>query len=273
MKHNMIEIETYSEDITCIKTGSPMPNSDGPIMWAFSYKLLNTLFDTGCANAKEEVRQYLEDKIIDAVYISHSHEDHSGCVDLFEGRAPVYAWKSTVDVLREPPEIPEFFKWAWGQNVPFKEVQPMPESFEVGKYHFDVVELPGHGNDMVGFYEPDYNWLFSADAVPVPTRKYIAMPDENLPRMILTLERLQTMDIEILFDSHRGPIESPREHIQNRIDYLKDAKVKVRKMHEEGLNYQEIMERLDITPPWYVEMTADRFAVKFFIESLIHDSP
>jgi len=269
----MIEIEPYSEDITCIKTGSPMPGSDRPIMWTYSYKLLNTLFDIGCSNAKDEFKQYLENMTIDAVYITHSHEDHCGCADLLDGKAPIYAWKSTIDILKHPPEIPEFFQWAWGQNIPIKEVFSMPKSFDVGRYSFDIVELPGHGTDMIGFYEPDQKWLFSADSVPVPTRKFIGMPDENYPRIIKTLEKVLTLEIEILFDAHRGPIQTPREHIQKRIDFLKKTHTRIKELHAEGLNIQQIMEKMDFTPPWYVEMTSDRFAVEFFVKSMIHDSP
>ena len=267
----MIEIEPYNEDITSIKTATVMPDGGHPIMWAYSYKVLNALFDAGCANARDEFKQYIEDKTIDAVYISHSHEDHCGCVDILDRDTLVYAWKSAVDVLRNPPETPEFFQRVWGQNIPIQDVQHMPETFDVGKYHFELVELPGHGKDMVGFYESDHMWLCSADAVPVPTRKYIAMPDENLPRMIVTLEKIQTLEIETLFDAHRGPIQSPREHIQKRIDYLKETQVRVKEMHEEGLDYQQMMERLELSPPWYIEMTKDRFAVEFFLRSLIED--
>ena len=149
----------------------------------------------------------------------------------------------------------------------------MPETFDVGPYHFEIVDLSGHQEDMVGFYEPEQKWFFSADGVPLPTRKYIAMPDENVPKMITTMERIQELEIEILFDGHRGPIQSPREHIQKRIDYLNDTQVKVKEMHEEGLEIQQMMEKLELSPPWYIEMTKDRFAVEFFIKSLINDSP
>ena len=268
----MIEIEPYGDDITCIKTAT---SQDGghPIMWVYIYKILDTLFDAGCANARAEIQEYVSSVNIDSVYISHSHEDHCGCVDIFDGKAPVYAWKSAIDLLRNPPELPEFFQFVWGQPLPIPTVEEMPNSFDVGKFHFEIIELPGHLEDMIGFFEPNRKWLFSADAVPLPSRKYIAMPDENVPRMIATMERIQSMEIEILFDSHRGPIQSPHDHIQKRIDYLKETQHRVKEMHEEGLDYSQMMEKLELSPPWYVEMTKDRFAVEFFLRSLIQDEP
>jgi glyoxylase-like metal-dependent hydrolase (beta-lactamase superfamily II) len=269
----MIEIEPFNDDITAIKTATQGPDGSHPIMWAYSYKVLNTLFDAGAANAREEFREYFKDKTIDAVYISHLHEDHIGCADIFDGKVPIYAWKSAIDELHNPMELPEFFQWVWGQPLPVKEVTPMPETFDVESYHFKIIEIPGHQEDMVGFYEPDHKWFFSADGVPLPTRKYIAMPDENVPLMITSMERIQSLEIEILFDAHRGPIPSPREHIQKRIDYLKETQARVREMYKEGLDIPQMMEKLELSPPWYIEMTKDRFAVEFFIKSLIRDSP
>ena len=78
----------------------------------------------------------------------------------------------------------------WGQPEPVEDVEPMPPTFSVGNWQFEVVPLPGHYEGMVGFYEKEKGWLFSADAVPLPSRRQIAMPEENVPQMIATMERL-----------------------------------------------------------------------------------
>ncbi|MFW9927474.1 MAG: hypothetical protein ACFFDM_12045, partial [Candidatus Thorarchaeota archaeon] len=133
------------------------------------------------------------------------------------------------------------------------------------------IPLPGHGQQMVGFYEPNRKWLFSADSVPVPSRKVIGMPDENVPLMVETLEKIAKMDIEILFDSHRGPITSPKEHIQTRIDFLKDIQVKIKKLHDEGKTIPEIQELLSLGGPWYLELTTGRFGIDIFLKSVLFD--
>ena len=97
------------------------------------------------------------------------------------------------------------------------------------------------------------------------------MPDENIHVMIKTLEKIAEMDIEILFDSHRGPITSPQEHVQARIDFLKDMRVKVLKLHKEGKTIPEIQEALELTGPWYLKMTQGRFGIDIFLNSLIFD--
>ncbi|MFW9932682.1 MAG: MBL fold metallo-hydrolase [Candidatus Thorarchaeota archaeon] len=268
----MFEKESFNDDIIGLKTATAGPDGNA-IMWVYAYHIGNSMFDACCGNSRTELETYLSKRQINDVYISHAHEDHFGCVDLFAGKADVYAWKSGIDLLREPIEIGEFFQYVWGQPKPIKDVRPMQETFAIGDYRFEVIEVPGHMKDMVAFFEPDRKWLFSSDAVPLPSRKYIAMPDENIPRMIKSMEHIQTLGIEILFDSHRGPIESPSEHIQRRIDYLKETQGKVKEMHNDGLSYSDMIEKLEIEPPWYIEMTKDRFSVEFFLRSLLEDEP
>ncbi|NHJ15253.1 MAG: hypothetical protein EAX95_16350, partial [Candidatus Thorarchaeota archaeon] len=68
---------------------------------------------------------------------------------------------------------------------------------------------------------------------------------------------IQSLDLEILFDSHRGPIEKPAEHIQRRIDYLREFQREVKQLHERGKSVEEIQEALGLEGPWYLELIAD----------------
>ncbi|MFW9799666.1 MAG: MBL fold metallo-hydrolase [Candidatus Thorarchaeota archaeon] len=265
----MIEIVPYDDSVTCIKTASEI---DGDvIMWAYSFLIGDTLFDAGCPNAIEEFKEFASGHQIKKVYISHAHEDHSGCCSALADNAEIYATPPVAKALREPEELTDFFVMVWGQPDPVEKVLPMPDRFSVGDLNFGVMPLPGHNEDMVGFYEPENGWLFSADAVPLPSRMRMAMSDENLPQTIATLEKIQELDLTVLFDSHRGPVESPREHIQIRIDYLKDLQNKVKELDEKGRSIQEIQEDLQFEGPWYVELTKGRFGVDYVIRSLIYD--
>jgi glyoxylase-like metal-dependent hydrolase (beta-lactamase superfamily II) len=267
----MLEIEPYGKDVICIKTGS---GQDGEvIMWSYSYMIGDALFDAGCANAREEFAEALREYHVESLYISHTHEDHVGACSTLEDDVTIYATPAATEELQNPIDLSEFFRTVWGQPDPVSKIEPMPDEFDIGDFHFDVIPLPGHKADMVGFYEPNRKWLFSADAVPVPTRKKIAMPDENIAELIVTLERIYEMDLEILFDSHRGPIENPKEHIKARIDFLKEFRSQARALHAEGKSIEEIQESLELDGPWYLELTKDRFGIHFMISSIIHDEP
>ncbi len=152
-------------------------------------------------------------------------------------------------------------------------VSEMSNHFEIGEMTFEVVDLPGHCPDtMVGFYEKHRKWFFSADCVPLPTKKKMATNDENVVQVIATMKKILDMDIEVLFDSHRGAIIEPAEHIRKRIDWLTELQSKARELHEEGLSIDEIKERLDLREPWYLGATNERFGVSYLIRSLIYDT-
>ncbi|NHJ14354.1 MAG: MBL fold metallo-hydrolase [Candidatus Thorarchaeota archaeon] len=265
----MLEIVPHNDLVTGFKTGSGW--NDQVVMWTYSYALGDVLFDAGCPNAREELAAALKDYPIKRLFISHAHEDHVGVCSILEDEITIYATAEVAEELRNPIELAEFFRAVWGQPEPVSKIEVMPPAFEVANLHFDVIPLPGHNANMVGFHEADKKWLFSADAVPVPSRKKMGMPDENIPQTLATLEMIQTLDLEILFDSHRGPIEKPSEHIQTRIDYLRDFQREVKKLHASGKSVAEIQEALGLEGPWYLELTKERFGINYVIESVLRD--
>ncbi|MGY5854314.1 MAG: MBL fold metallo-hydrolase [Candidatus Thorarchaeota archaeon] len=267
----MIEFGNYNDDVSYVKTATEFNND--AIMWIYSYRIADVMFDAGCASAKDELKEYLSKNPVKRLYLSHSHEDHCGNASLFQSSAAIYAHPAAQETLLNPPELNEFFAWVWGQPDPLDSIIDLPEEFSIGDFHFKVIELFGHAYDMVGFFEPERSWLFSADSVPVPSRKSMAMPEENVPQMIVTMEKILDLDLEVLFDSHRGPIESPHEHISKRIEYLKDLQARIKSLYGEGMNIEEIPRELGIEGPWYMDLTGERFRIDHLIKSLLNDKP
>ncbi|MBS3793736.1 MAG: MBL fold metallo-hydrolase [Candidatus Thorarchaeota archaeon] len=265
----MIEENHVNEQVTCIKTGSI--RYEDRTMWVCLYKVGNALIDCGCANAKDELVSLLNGEDIDFIYVTHGHEDHYGCCSAFSESATIFAPPRARDVLLNPPDLNEFFQWVWGQPEPVTEVQIMPSQVQVGNLCFDTVKLPGHGEDMVGFYEKEKGWLFSADAVPLPSHKQISMTDENIPQMVHTMEHILDLDVKVLFDGHLGPIEAPERHIQKRLDYLSRVREIAMELHEKGLSAAEIVAELGWKAPWYMDMTMGRFGLEHMIDSLLSE--
>jgi ribonuclease/clavin/mitogillin len=265
----MIEFGDYNKDISYIKTASEFNND--ALMWVYSYRIDNVMFDAGCPNAKHEFKEYLKHVDIDKLVISHFHEDHSGGASLFVDKAIIYARPETREIIRDPPQLSEFFQWAWGQPEPVENVEVVPEVIEIGDMTFETIELFGHSPEMIGLYEKERGWLFSADAVPSQTRKNAAMPEENVPRIIETMEKILRLKPKVLFDGHRGPIENPSEHISKRVGFLKELQKKIQDMHGNGLSISEIKDQLDLEPPWYMDLTEGRFSFDHLIKSLLTD--
>ncbi|TFF84159.1 MBL fold metallo-hydrolase [Candidatus Thorarchaeota archaeon] len=264
----MIEIVPHG-DVTCVKTATEQGGQ--AFFWVYSYLIGDALIDAGCANAAAEVREFASKGEIERVFVTHAHEDHYGCCSVLERHADIYAADQDIEMIKNPPRYGQLFQTVWGQPAPVSKVRVMPDSFQVNDFTFETVALPGHWPSMVGFLEPERRWLFSADAVPLPSKKKIGMPEENIPQMIHTMERLIEMDIEVLFDAHRGPITDVVPHIQSRVDHLKGLQREAKRLHEEGYSIQEIQDSLGLEGPWYMEMTEKRFGIDILLRSLLFD--
>ncbi len=267
----MFEIDKFNDRVRGLKTATEYEGK--AIMWTYAYLIDNVLFDAGCVNGMSELNEYTMKKGVERVYITHTHEDHVGACSVLSKYATIFAKPQHIPSLKSPPQYSEFFVWIWGQPDPVDKITTMDDEFDVGDLLFRVIDLPGHCHDtMVGFYEEDKRWFFSADGVPVPSRKKIAMQDENVVQVLETLKMIRDMDIDVLFDSHRGPIKEPAEHIQKRIDWLTEIQINAKELHSQGLSIEEIQEKLGLKVPWYLNATDERFGVFYLIKSLLLDS-
>lgn len=267
----MIEVEPFNEYVTSVKTASPL--GEQAIMWVYTYLVDDVLFDTGCANAIAELREFTEKHPVRQVYVTHNHEDHYGGCAAFVPKAEVYTGPVTLESVYKPYPLPQFFQWVWGEPKPVPEASLLEESdIKVGKLNFEVVDLSGHCEEMFGFWEPAKGWFFSAYAVPLPSQKQMSMPEENIPKMISRMKEILDRDPNVLFDGHRGPILNPREHIETRINFLSQLQQQVLEMAKEGKTIPEIKTDLGFPEPWYLPNTEGRFAIEHLIRSLLEDS-
>ncbi len=266
----MIEIARYDDQVTGVKTATEMGGN--AIMWVYSYLIGRSSFDAGCANAQTEIAQFAERGPVDTVYVTHTHEDHVGGCAALSKFASIIAPSFAVQTLNTPPVHNEFFNYVWGNIPPVKNVEVMPDAFTVGDLTFQVISLPGHCKEgMVGFYEESRRWFFSADGVPLPSKKTIAMDEENVPQVISSMEKIQNLDVEVLFDGHRGPIPDPNDHIQIRIDHLREVQERAKELYSEGKSVEAIVESFGFKVPWYMDQTEGRFGVDYLIKSLLFD--
>ncbi|MFW9985667.1 MAG: MBL fold metallo-hydrolase [Candidatus Odinarchaeota archaeon] len=267
---SMLEAVPFDDRITCIKTASSV--GDQVIMWVYAYHVEDALFDAGCANAIGELREYATKHPIRRVFVTHFHEDHYGGCAAFLPNAEIFARPMTLESIHKPYLLPQFFEWVWGTPDPVIEACELTTStIQVKDFTFEVLDFSGHCAEMIGFWEPEQKWLFSADAVPLPSEKKMAMPEENIPKMITRMEEIQDLNPHILFDGHRGPIPQPRKHIDKRIKFLTELQIQVQELANKGKTISEIKSILGFPEPWYLPNTEERFAIEHLIRSLLED--
>ncbi|MHA1769432.1 MAG: MBL fold metallo-hydrolase [Candidatus Thorarchaeota archaeon] len=267
----MLEAVPYNDEVTCIKMAS---ERDGKAMfWVYAYLIQDMLLDAGCASASAEMKEFVEDHPVSRVYVTHAHEDHYGCCSVLEQQgATIYAVAEDHTILKQPPHYGDLFRTVWGQPEATTSVKAMPSVIKIGNLELETIPLPGHWTTMVGFLERERRWLFSGDAVPLPSRKKIGMPEENVPQMINTMRHVLDLELDVLFDSHRGPVTDVNSYIAKRIDHLTNLQTRARSLYESGKSITEIAQELGLEDPWYITMAEGRFGVDFLVRSLINDT-
>ncbi|MEO1654766.1 MAG: MBL fold metallo-hydrolase, partial [Bacteroidota bacterium] len=131
--------------------------------------------------------------------------------------------------------------------------------------------IPGHSPDMLGLYEKNKGWFFSAD---VWVREYIRffMRPESMKTQIASLKRVRELDFEVLLCSHNPQFENAKEKIQQKIDFLEDFYGQVARLDQKGLSPQAIMKEMQIKEYWELKILSGGFLSAInMVKSVIRD--
>ncbi|AIY89791.1 MBL fold metallo-hydrolase [Geoglobus acetivorans] len=209
-------------DVERIEVGAEV---GGRVVFTTSfYAYSDLVFDSGCSNVRDEIREYFGKRACDSVYLTHHHEDHSGNAGLFD---VIYSGKATAEILSSGFEIPDYRKLVWG------EVEQIPaERFREPEIEF--VYTPGHSRDHVVYILDGY--AFIGDLIAAK-RVSVALRYERYVQIIESLERLLNHDFEIAFGGH-GIYR--REEVEEYLNYLKWLRQRCLELYERGKSYMEI---------------------------------
>lgn len=224
------------------------------------------VFDTGfnteeskndLLNGLEELDLKLEDV---EVVLTHLHSDHVGLVNLFaDAGSKIYAGHIDGQLINQMTtgeywEHLESFIPLFGmerdelittENPGYKHRLSKPidyieltvgDYFDVGDYHFEILDLSGHTPGHLGFYDADKKIILSADTVLDPITPNITFWGFEYPDIlntyVETLNSLKEREIDSALATHRKIITD----VNGRIDELILH-------HDERL--QEILDAMD----------------------------
>lgn len=234
------------------------------LAWASFYRLGSMLFDAGCANTAGEIAEAVGR--VEAVLITHHHEDHVGAARLLSRYAEVYAPVESLGLLANPPRIPGYRRLVWGQPEPV-DAKPLTGELTVGGLRVEVIETPGHSFDHVSFLVDEY--LFCGDLV-LPPRQMVAMRGENLVETMGSLERILGYRFEYALG---GTGIYTRDDVKAYLEYLRGMRERALELYERGLSPEEIVEKLFPSPPARIllmeEFSGGEWSRVNFIKSLL----
>ena len=214
------------------------------------------LIDSGSdKDAGKKVRQLLDAKgwKLCAIYNTHSNADHIGGNQYLRKQTgcSIYAPGIECDFTRHPLLEPAFLyggfpprelrhKFLLAQESEAEELtaEVLPDGFE-------LIPLPGHFFDMVGFRTPD-NVVYLADCLSgrETLEKYRIGFIYDVGAYIQTLERVMTMEAATFVPAHAEAAESVAELARYNIDTVQEIADKIVELCVAPLSFETILQQL-----------------------------
>lgn len=222
-------------------------------------KLNNTevcLIDSGNdKNAGRKIRQLLDANgwRLTAIYNTHSHADHIGGNQYLQGQTgcKIYASGIDCDFTRHPLSEPSFlyggypckdlrhkFLLAQASDAEYLTQASLPQGFE-------IINLPGHSFDMVGFRTPD-DVVFLADCLSSKETldKYHIGFIYDVAAYLKTLEMVKSLTAKVFIPAHAEATEDIAPLAQYNIDKVLEVSNRITDICREPLCFEVILQKL-----------------------------
>ncbi|MGB9713404.1 MAG: MBL fold metallo-hydrolase [Candidatus Bathyarchaeales archaeon] len=264
----MLKWKKIDRDFIAVDVGKEYDGK--PLYWTTFYYYKGLIIDTGCPHTAEEAAKFIEDMkfSVNAILLTHYHEDHSGGAYLFKEKlnVDVFAPKKSLGILANPPEIPAYRQVVWGQQKPVK-ANPLENNMKIGGLAVKTFETPGHSFDHVSFLIG--RDLFLGDLVANPT-PIIIMREEDSIDVINSLKKVVELDFERAYGGH-GVWE--KSDVKTTLNNMLKLKENVEAFWREGLNAEQIVEKIFSNAPNKVlqmeEVSEGEWSRKNLVESLL----
>lgn len=177
------------------------------------------------------------------VFLTHLHDDHTGnvpyCLDqgarrLMRGVCEPFDPRTVSVFLRETGAaavndtgLDSFVAMLRGEDNPLYGPLPLVEevgandAFDIGGYHLQVLETPGHTVEHLCLLEPDQRFLFAGDHIIVaaPGVMQLERDQHLLLRFLQSIAELRDAGLRTVYMSHHEALESEDDIVRllNRI--------------------------------------------------------
>lgn len=214
------------------------------------------LIDSGSdKEAGRKVRQILDANNwhLTAIYNTHSNADHIGGNKYLQSQTgcKIYAPGIDCDFTRHPILEPSFlyggfpckdlrhkFLMAQESDAEYLTEDVLPEGFE-------MIPLPGHFFDMVGFRTPD-DVVYLADCLSSRETldKYQIGFIYDIASYLETLEMIKTLEAKAFVPAHAEAVEDIRGLAQYNIDKVHEIADKITELCKDPLCFEVVLQKL-----------------------------
>lgn len=235
-----------------------------PVYIASCYRIGGVMVDAGSPNRAEALRAALKGERIEAILVTHGHEDHAGNAGFFPQARVLGA-----PGLRLARNIPTYRRIAWGEPASDPRVGPIGDGLDAGALQFKPIPTPGHTPDHLAYWEPDRGWLFAGDAALGPL-KY-GFRDEDIHRYLASLKAMRDLKPEVVFPSHGPILDQPQEQLGAQIARLEHLRAEARRLAREGRGERAITRRLLGYDGFLGRISGGEFSKRLLIQGLLRE--
>jgi glyoxylase-like metal-dependent hydrolase (beta-lactamase superfamily II) len=266
----VIRVETHGEVVFVRMARAVLGR---PLYWTGAYLVDGLLLDCGPPALARDLLRALEGRAVDALVLTHHHEDHAGGAALLARARGVRPriHPAGIAPVREAAPIPIYRRATWGQPAP-AEAEPLGAAVETRSLRFEVVPTPGHAADHVCLLERSRGWLFTGDLFLAERLRYLRS-DEDVLALLASLRQASRLPAAEVFCAHRGPVRGGVAALARKAAWLEELRGRVLDLLARGLPEREVARRAVGREGLLTAVSGGEFSALNFVRALAPRDP
>ncbi|MBI5493411.1 MAG: MBL fold metallo-hydrolase [Deltaproteobacteria bacterium] len=237
-----LHVDAMPADVLRLRLSSGMTRINR--MEACAYLAGSLLVDSGFSHVGPQVNAFLARRAVDAVFLTHHHEDHAGnCGAVARAHGcPVYLRNPSARHGEGVAALRPYRQLWWGEPGAYDPLDA-PARVTTGARTFTPVPIPGHSATHTALLEERTGIVFTGDLF-VSRGASAVMRHEDPFQSITSLRRVADLEPALMLTGHALAVEQPARVLRQKADAMENAAAQVLELHRAGHPPRDILHRV-----------------------------